>query len=52
VLWDKNVAKGKKKCIYNTTIKSIIAYVCEVWQIKQNNKNSYWLWKWSFGAAQ
>jgi hypothetical protein len=35
VLWDKTVTKRKEKCIYNTVIKSIATYGCEVWQIKE-----------------
>jgi hypothetical protein len=29
VLWDKNVTEGKRKCIYNTIIKSITTHGCE-----------------------
>jgi hypothetical protein len=29
VIWNKNVTKGKKRCIYNTII-SITTYGCEV----------------------
>jgi hypothetical protein len=31
VLWDKHVTKRNKKCIYNTIMKNITTYECEVW---------------------
>jgi hypothetical protein len=32
------MGQERKKCIYNTIIKSITTYGCEVWQIKKNKK--------------
>lgn len=38
VLWDKNISKENKKRIYNTIIKSITTYGCEVWPIKDRTE--------------
>jgi hypothetical protein len=43
--------KRKEKIIYNTILKSIATYGCEVWQIKEINKK-YWLWKSTFDTDQ
>ncbi|GJQ84937.1 hypothetical protein Trydic_g540 [Trypoxylus dichotomus] len=33
-LWDRNISKENKHQMYNTIVKSIITYGCEVWPIR------------------
>jgi len=40
VLWDKSIMKANKHRIYNSTIKSVVTYGSEVWQLKQRSENS------------
>ncbi|XP_045480901.1 uncharacterized protein LOC123685289 [Harmonia axyridis] len=34
IIWDQHISKSNKHRIYNTTIKSIVTYGSEVWQLK------------------
>lgn len=38
VLWDRNINNHNKKQIYDTIVKSITTYGCEVWKLKEKNK--------------
>lgn len=35
ILWDQKITRRNKHLIYNTIIKSIVTYSCEVWQLKE-----------------
>jgi hypothetical protein len=49
VYYGTRTLQKERKNIYNTKIRSITAYGCEDWQIREKIKNC-WLWKWTFGA--
>ena len=38
ILWDRSINNKNKTLIYNTIIKSITTYSCEVWPIKETTK--------------
>jgi len=38
ILWDQNISNNNKHKIYNTIVKSITTYSCEVWSLKERAK--------------
>lgn len=39
--WDQTMSKANKRKIYNTIIKSIVAYSSEVWQINSTTEKMF-----------